>query len=394
MKQRNFFLLLLNVAFWALNMTMGRLILSWLVIDTTDSPILLGVNLAARFAPMILGVFFGTVIDRVSRRKLLLGIQFMYLITDLTLGLLVTLGQLQFWHTVVVSLIYGTGSAIGMPARSVLMIDIIGRSSLSNATALTRIAMTGMGFVGPAIVALLIDVTGIGPFYFLMVAIYALQIISIYMIRVSETEVSRNESAWKNLIEGLQYHKRRRDITSLQLIALIANMFVFPMVPDLLVPIMAKDILQVGASGYGWLSAAKSLGHLTGSFCVLALGNFRRKGLLTATNSLIWGPILWLFSSSTLYPLSLLAMFSFGIIMTISMTFVEVLLLANSPPQMRGRVMGVRMQVITCEFLGNLIWGPTLSIINPTLAGQINSVLFSLAMIGIILWAPSLKKME
>jgi MFS family permease len=343
---------------------------------------------------MTLGIFFGTIIDRVSRRRLLLIIQSLYLITDLTLGLLVTFGQLQFWHTVIVSLIYGTGSALGMPARSVLMVDVIGHSSLTNATALTRIAMTGMGFVGPAIVALLIEITGIGPFYFLMVAIYALQITSIYMIHVSEAKVSRDESAWRNLVDGLQYHKKRRDITSLQLIALIANMFVFPMVPDLLVPIVAKDILQVGASGYGWLSAVKSLGHLTGSFCVLALGNFRRKGLLTATNSLLWGPILWLFASSTLYPLSLVAMFSFGVVITISMTFVEILLLANSPPQMRGRVMGIRMQVITCEFIGNLIWGPTLSFINPTFAGQINSILFTVAMIGIILWAPSLKKMK
>jgi MFS family permease len=375
-------------------MTMGRLILSWLVIDTTDSPLLLGVNLAARFAPMTLGIFFGTIIDRVSRRKLLLVIQSMYLITDLILGLLVTFGQLQFWHTVVVSLIYGTGSAIGMPARSVLMMDIIGHSSLAKATALTRIAMTGMGFVGPAVVAMLVDVIGIGSFYFLMVVIYALQITSIYLIQATETEVSRGESAWKNLVEGLQYHRRRRDIASLQLIALIANMFIFPMVPDLLVPIMAKDILRIGASGYGWLSAAKSLGHLAGSFCVLALSSIRRKGLLTIVNSLFWGPVLWLFSSSTIYPLSLSVMFSLGVIVTLSMTFVEVLLLANSPPQMRGRVMGVRMQVITCEFLGNLIWGPALSIINPMLAGQINSVLFTLAMIGIILWSPSLKRME
>ena len=76
------------------------------------------------------------------------------------------------------------------------------------------------------------------------------------------------------------------------------------------------------------------------------------------------------------------------------MTFVEVLLLVNSPPEIRGRVMGVRMQVIMCEFLGNLIWGPAMGFISPAMAGGINSILFMFSMLGIIYWAPSLKAME
>ena len=71
MKERNFLLLVLNTAFWAFNMTVGRILLSWLVLDSTNSPALLGVSLAARFAPMILGAVLGTLVDRFSRRKLL-----------------------------------------------------------------------------------------------------------------------------------------------------------------------------------------------------------------------------------------------------------------------------------------------------------------------------------
>jgi hypothetical protein len=165
------------------------------------------------------------------------------------------------------------------------------------------------------------------------------------------------------------------------------------MVPDLLVPIIAKDILEVGASGYSWLSAAMNFGSLCGSFLVLILGKFKRKGLLTALNSLLWGPALWIFATSTQYSISLIVMFAFGAIIMITMTLIEVLLLTNSPPEMRGRVMGVRMQVIMCEFIMNLVWGPALDFISAPLAGQINSVLFTLSMIGIILWASSLKKM-
>jgi MFS family permease len=394
MKKRNFLLLLLNTAFWAFNMTVGRILLSWLVLDTTNSPALLGVNLAARFAPMILGAVLGTIVDRVSRRKLLFITQALYIATNLGLGFLVVFGLLEFWHTVVASLIYGFGVTLGMPARSVLTADIVETSSLSDANALMNIAMTSMGFLGPFIVAILINRIGIGTFYFLMVAVYAFGLITLQVISVTEAVTPTHQSAWKNLVEGLQYHKSRRDITSLQLIALIANMFIFPMVPDLLVPIVAKDILKIGASGYGWLSAAQSLGNLTGSLAVLLLGRFSRRGLLTVADTLLWGPLLWLFSSSTMYPLSLTTMFALGFMTIISMTFIDVLLLINSPPQMRGRVMGVRMQVITCEFLGNLIWGPALSVISPATAGQINSVLFTLSMIIIILWAPSLRKME
>jgi MFS family permease len=394
MKERNFLLLLLNTAFWAFNMTTGRILLSWLVLDTTNSPALLGVNLAARFAPMILGAVLGTVVDRISRRKLLFLTQAMYIVTDLGLGFLVLSGRLEFWHTVIASLIYGFGVTLGMPARNVLTTDIVETSSLSDANALMNIAMTGMGFLGPTVVAILINRVGISTFYFLMVAVYVFGLITLHVIHVTEVISPVHQSAWKNLVEGLQYHRSRRDIASLQLIALIANMFIFPMVPDLLVPIMAKDVLGVGASGYGWLSSAQSLGNLTGSLCILMLGRYGRKGLLTVVDALLWGPVLWVFATSTVYSLSLSTMFAFGVMTIISMTFIDVLLLINSPSNMRGRVMGVRMQVITCEFLGNLIWGPALSVINPATAGQINSILFTLSMIGIILWAPSLREME
>ncbi len=373
---------------------MGRVVLSWIVLEATDSPALLGLNLAARFAPMSLGTFFGIVVDRVSRRRLLMLIQAACLVMDFTLGALITLGQLQYWHTLVASLVYGAENAIGMPARSVLMIDVVGKHSLSDATALTRVSMTSMAFIGPALVAVLVGLTGVGPFYFLMVAIHLTEIASLFLIKVAEEKIPKNESAWKNLVEGLRYHKSRRDITSLQLIALIANMFIFPLVPDLLVPIVAKDVLNVGATGFAWLNAAINLGHLMGSFCVLALSNYARKGWLTAVDSLLWSPLLWLFSVSAWYPLSLVTLFMLGTLTSISMTLVEVLLLVNSPPEIRGRVMGVRMQVITCEFIGNLIWGPALSFISPPLAGLINGGLYMLAMIGIFFWAPSLREMK
>jgi MFS family permease len=367
--------------------------ISWLVIDTTGSPALLGLTVAARFAPMTFGVFLGTLVDRINRQRLLVAIQVVYLATNFSIGMIVMFGQLQFWQIMLASLIYGAGGAIGMPVRSVLTVDVVGRSALSNATALTSIAMTSMGFVGPALVAMLVNIVGIGPFYFFMAALYFLGAITIHLIRVSETRGSKSQSAWKNLIEGLRYHKSRRDITSLQLIALIANIFSLPMVPDLLVPIVAKDILDVGASGYGWLSAAMSLGRLFGSILLLILSRYRRKGLLVTMNSLLWGPALWLFATSTQYGVSLVVMFAFGAIIMITMNLIQVLLLTNSPPEMRGRVMGVRMQVVMCEFIMNLVWGPALGFISAPLAGQINSVMFTLSMIGIMLWAPSLRKM-
>jgi hypothetical protein len=291
-------------------------------------------------------------------------------------------------------LVYGIGSGIAMPSSSVLTIDLVGKQSLSDATAIRRITMTIMGFIGPALIAILINVTGIGPFYFLMGAIYCINVVAISLIKISKSRTPSHQSPLKELLEGLRFHKNNRDVTSLQLIALIANVFIFPMVPDLLVPIIAKDILRVGASGYSWLSAALNFGRLGGALCVLPLGNSKKKGLFTAFNSLLWGPCLWLFSSSKWYPFSLILIFFFGIMMTITITMIEILLLINSPPEMRGRVMGVRSQVVMCEFIMNLVWGPALPIIGASLSGQINSILFTISMIAIIIWAPTLRKMK
>src|SRR5262245_19689625 len=137
---------------------------SWLVLQLTDSPLLLGLIGTLQFAPMLLfSVVSGAIADRLNKRRLLVATQLALAAQAFTLAALVATGHAQYWHVAVLAVLAGFANTVDNPARQSYVVEMVGRSSMANAVALNSAAFNGARIVGPALGGLVIARFGVMP---------------------------------------------------------------------------------------------------------------------------------------------------------------------------------------------------------------------------------------
>src|SRR5882672_7799389 len=130
---------------------------SWLVLELTNSPFLLGLVGTLQFAPVLFFSFFaGAMADRLPKRRLIIITQSVMGVQALLLAALVYRGHVQFWHVAVMAGVYGLANTVDMPTRQAFVAEIVGKESLRSAIALNSAMFNGARVVGPALAGLVI----------------------------------------------------------------------------------------------------------------------------------------------------------------------------------------------------------------------------------------------
>jgi len=167
----------------------------------------------------------------------------------------------------------------------------------------------------------------------------------------------------------------------------------FGMPYQMLMPVFAEDVLDVGARGLGFLMAAVGLGALAGSFLVASLGDFRHKGLLLFGSVLLFGVTLILFALSTNFYLSLLILLFVGVVNTAYLSINNTLLQINSEDRVRGRVMSIFVMTFGLVGVGVLLVGELAEHLDVSLGVAIGGGLVLLFTLAMALWRPILRKL-
>ncbi|MBM2831800.1 MAG: hypothetical protein HW414_852 [Dehalococcoidia bacterium] len=343
---------------------------SWLAYQITDSPFYLGLVGGASAVPSIVFAFFGGVVaDRVNRRRLLMLTQVVSAFLLLSLATLVVTGLVTIWHVLVVSFLSGTVVAFERPARtSMVPLLIDDKKELMNAIALDSSVWQISRIVGPAIAGFLTAVLGVAVCFYLTAAGYLAMLGALYYVRTVEQAVGAgSQSIWSNVKEGVGYVWRNQ--VFLVLVGLTFVNSIFGTSYLYIMPVFARDILQVGAQGYGFLITASGIGALVGALIVGSLGNFRRRGWLVIVASLAYGVLVLVFSRSRLFPLSFSVVALAGMCYSLYMITIQTVLQGLVPDSLRGRVMGIYGLTWSLWPLGGMVlgtlatfWGAPLSV--------------------------------
>ena len=147
----------------------GQMIVrSIIAFDLTKSPLALGlINFAVAIPMMLVSPLGGVVADRVERRRLILIGQGILVCSEVAILSLLVLGELQFWHLVTAATLMGCVFPFIMPARSAIIVNIIGKRGLQNAMALQMGGMNATRILGPAAAGFLVPLVGLaGAFAF------------------------------------------------------------------------------------------------------------------------------------------------------------------------------------------------------------------------------------
>jgi predicted MFS family arabinose efflux permease len=254
-----------------------------------------------------------------------------------------------------------------------------------------------MGIMGAFIGGMLIDLVGISSCYYLAAAMRGVALVVFWMIRIKAKTPVKGEkrNVFRDLVEGLRYIRGSRSLVGLLAMAAYWNLFISMQgFRATLLPIFARDVLGVGASGYGMLSAAASLGTFVGSLLIAVLSNYKHKGWLLLIGAELIGIALILFSLLPHFYFSLFLWACVGIMSSIYSNTSQTLLLTTSSDEMRGRVMGARSQVISVLPI-NAIWvGVAAQSFGAPLTMILGGSLWGVAVLVTALLVPKLRKIE
>jgi predicted MFS family arabinose efflux permease len=327
-----------------------------------------------------------------DRRKLLLGIQALLLLSALAMGVLVVSGLVEVWHIFVFSAITATAWSVNQPLRQTLVANVVPKRDLMNAVALNSLGFNVTKVLGPALGGALIAAFGAGGNFFIQALAYVSVLAAIYAMQVpSGGAAARQASVFANLKEGLQYVRSNQVVLALMISALVPNIFAMPY--QALMPVFQKDVLQVGPGALGLMLAAPGIGAVAAALLLASLATrVQRKGVLLLIALNLLGVCLILFSRATILPVALLTLIGVGGCQIFYAATTNTMLQTIVPDELRGRVTSIYMLDHGLSPIGALLAGISTEFVGAPTTVAIMGILV-IALAAIVLWRmPQLRR--
>jgi MFS family permease len=295
------------------------------------------------------------------------------------LGLLTLNGSIQLWQIYALTAIQAVALAFDMPARQALVPNLLPNKDLPNAFSMTSIAFQTGSIIGPAISGLVIASLGLQWVYFINAISYVAVLWALIAMGKVPQEIQVRDSARRQrpvsleaIAEGVRFIIGHPIILSTMLMDFVATFFSSA---NTLMPIIARDVLNVGPVAYGWLSAAQSIGAMIAAVVISQLNEIRRQGPIFLVSVGIFGIATVLFGMANTLRMAMLALIVVGAADSVSTIIRNTIRQLQTPDYIRGRMVSIN-QIF---FAG----GPQLGEIEAGIAAQLFGAPFAVISGGI-----------
>ena len=340
-----------------LSRRMELLVLSWLILQATQSPFQLGLVLVFNNLPRpALSFFTGFIADRFNRWRILMASQVINTLVAATLLALIAADAIQAWHVYAAVFLQGATKSLEDPSRRTGILDIVGERRLVNALSLDTISNTAGKMIGPLLGGIMIDTSGplvsgwlegvsveTGAFVgatSLILLIHLADLILMTRVRIPNKARSASfEPVWRSLGNGVRYALATPLLWGMLYVTIIMNALAFPL--QQFIPDIGANNLGVGATLVGLLVAAEGIGQLTGAGAMALTRDLQRHGLVFLIGSIavlimgilfVWSP--WYMMAFAVLILGGVGQSGFG-------TMQSTITMLAAPPEMRGRMVGL-----------------------------------------------------
>ena len=373
-------------------MNMQMVTKSMLLYHLTGSAAMLGVMALATAIPQILfSLFGGAIADRV-RKKLVLQVgQLASAAVSLSVGLALATGYLSpenpgnSWVLIAQSALQGSIMALMMPSRSAIIPEIVGTGQVMNAMALNSLGMNTLRFLAPAVAGFVIDLSGYQAIFYAMAGLYVFATVLTTFIpdtRGKSALIRKGSGTIGDIKEGLKYIFHEKTILVILIFTLVIVLLSMPY--QMMMPVFAVDILNVGATGAGLLMGVSGIGAMVGSAVIASLPN-KKRGAMLIGSAFLLGSGLVAFAFSRSMPLSMGIMVFVGLGQAGRMTLGTTLLQSYSEEKYFGRVMSLNMLDFGLSSLGTFFAGIlTASVGAPLAIGGFAAVLAVVSLLSLV----------
>ena len=376
-------------------MNMQMITRGWLVLRLeNDSPLALVLVMVSFAAPMtVVSLLGGALADRFPKKNLIIVSQSANAVMTFVLAMMDASGVIWFGAVLIIGVINGSMMAINMPSRQAIISDIVPETKLMNAVALNNSAMNLTRIIGPAIAGFLIVFIGTSGVFYLISVIYVLSALSLLMVKTNAVQArGAKKGVGKDIFEGLRYVWSDVNLRGLILMAFIPSLFGFTLFA--LLPVWAREALNVNSSDLGILMTMMGVGALIGTLGLAGVRKFSRRGVLLLGLGVMWGIALVGLANSMIFPVAMPFLLIVGLISSVYMSLNMTLTQVSSAPEMRGRVMSIMMMTFGLMPMGALPFGTIAEYIGTANSLTISGALLSLLILAFAFAYPAFKRIE
>ncbi len=359
LEHRNYLLFFIGMLVSAAGTWMQIVAQGWLVYEISRSEWILGIVAFASAIPAIVASPWGGVlVDRVSKRSILLVTQIASMILAFVLAAIVLTDIVQVWHVIALAALTGLVNSIDAPARQALTPDLVkNRDDLPNAIALNAMVFNGARVIGPAFGGILLVTVGPGWCFFFNGVSFLAVIISLLMMDFPPIERVQNQpSPLSQLKSGAAYVRQDRAILGIMVLSTALCLFGVSFITVL--PAYVDKVLRANESAYANLTAAQGVGAVLGAILLATYANQVRRGWVVTAATIYFPLALIALAFTTNYWIAMGLMFILGIGFISQFNQLNVLLQLHVDNAMRGRVMSLyTLTFFGVSPFGNLLIG-------------------------------------
>ncbi len=376
-----------------LGLGMQQVLLGWLVFEITESGGMVGVVFAARSAPnLVVGFVAGSVSDRIDRRVLMRASVFGMVVCAGLVAMLLYLDRLEVWQLIVAAVALGGFQSAYMTARQAYIYDVVGMEGAVNGIALMSMAQRVGGLVGALAGGAVFELWGPAASFFLMSAGYLAGGVAMYWLRDEGQSVpTERESMAENLANFLRALKSNRVL--LVLLATTASAEMFGFSHQVAMPILVKEVLNMGAASLGVITAFRFVGGAIGTVIAASIGHIGRQGLMLVTSLVLFGVGEAALSQSPGYFTVLVMVVFIAVVAAVTDILHHALLQTNVPNEQRGRAMGIWIVGLGFAPAGQLELGYLAGAAGSRIGLLVNGAVLTVLALGMGMFIPRLRRL-
>lgn len=356
-RHRNFRLFWVGQTLSLMGSWMQTMAVGWLSLQLSNSAFVVGLVASAGAVPIVLfSMHAGAFVDRGNKLRLVRITQSVLLVQAATLWVVTLTGHVSIPLLLTFAVVQGLCSAVEIPARQSLIIQLVGRDDLQPAIALNSSGFNLARVIGPAIGGLVIARAGIAWCFGLNALSFLAVLWGLMQIRLPEAPSAASETGSAETVaevsgvrallaettdgaaEGVRHLMQPGPVRDLLLLVTVGAIFGGPFLT--LMPVVARDQLGMGAGGYGAMLAMVGIGGLLGALLVAGpLSHRHRKGPVLMGAGLAFPLLLFAFAWTTHAGLALGLLLATGVAMITFNALSNGVLQLLVEERFRGRLM-------------------------------------------------------
>lgn len=364
------------------------------VLEVTSSPLLVAMTLFVRMLPMfLLGAVAGAWAERVDRKKLLVVSLFILATVYGGLFIIFKSGALELWHLFVGIFFSGTFWVLEMTVRRTMIAEIAGMDNISAAMGLDTCTNNATRMLGPFVGGFLYETFGLDGTLVLGASAHAVagfMLMAVVYDRLPTTGLRLSIVA--NILEGMRFVRSSRPVMATLVITLILNLFGFSFMS--LIPVIAREELGLSPFPTGVLMSAEGCGALLGALVIAFFVESKRFHQIYFGGASLYICCVLFFAVSPYFTISFLLLFIGGFGLSGFAAMQSALIIANTPPERRNRVMGVLATCIGSGPFGILAVGMLADQLGAAMAVMVMSIIGVALMVGAVLMWPEMRKLR